>query len=196
MLPIHAAAVSASTNTPVIEHLVALRADVNVKITAPLALATAPLGRAASVPKGLRKASLVQPVHLAAAAGHVSSLQFLVDRGSDIHARTDRSHQLLTMAAMSGHVVAAKYLLQRRADVAATADRQDCCQAIHIAAAQDFLSLVDLLVHRNADVNAMTGVGLSPRQLCQHQRVCTYIEDRLANVSCSDDVCGARSSAE
>lgn len=55
-------------------------------------------------------------LHYAATAGHTAIVQWLIEHGADVNARTDRGVTALYMAARGGHDSSAKLLLNNGAD--------------------------------------------------------------------------------
>jgi ankyrin repeat protein len=92
-------------------------------------------------------------LHAAAQAGHKDSVEFLLARGGDVHARCDGPYGTpLTMAASNGRREVAELLLARGADVNARSDDGD--SPLHDAASRGHFDVVRLLLNRGADVNA------------------------------------------
>jgi len=97
----------------------------------------------------------VRLLHWACGGGHLELATGLLDRGSDLHARTINGTDALRCASWRGHLPVATLLLDRGAD---PCTRSDDWTALGVAAAWGHHPVALLLLSRGADLAAtMTG---------------------------------------
>lgn len=87
------------------------------------------------------------PLHLAAMAGCLESIAFLLDEGADLEARDYRGRVPLHLAAEAGRAEAVELLLDRGADIEASEPKFGCSARV-LAADKGFLKLAEYLERR------------------------------------------------
>lgn len=103
------------------------------------------------------------PLHLAAAFGGVAAVQWLLDHGADVHARSHNSmanQPLHACVAMGGGPDALRALLKGGASVNAT--QKDGVTALHLAAANNEEEAVRLLLEFGASKTLRSANGRLP----------------------------------
>jgi len=166
--PLHMAAVSGRAEAA--EDLIARGAEVSARNgyqRTPLHLA-ATYGRTA-VAKVLleHKADMVVktkyggdlPIHLAAEQGHTEVVSSLLAAGTEVNAHNGHGQTPLIVAAEMNEPKVAKVLLGAGADVSFLTPHG---RAIHIAARDGSMELIELLLAHGADVNARDRNGWTP----------------------------------
>lgn len=105
------------------------------------------------VPSVQRALRAGHPLHGAAARGDVGELRRLLDEeGLDVDERAEDGTTALVAAAAAGQAAAAAFLMQRHANAEAAA--HNGMKAIHVAAAQGHVEVVEALVAAAADPDA------------------------------------------
>jgi ankyrin repeat protein len=103
------------------------------------------------------------PMHLAAAAGHVPMMKFLLSKGCQVNiAAADGP---LHLAVENGQREATEFLLANKAQIDAKGWANQT--PLHYAVKNGRLDLVDLLVKRGAIINAQTDWGETPLGMAQ-----------------------------
>eukprot|EP00930_Biecheleria_cincta_P047383 TRINITY_DN32835_c0_g1_i1.p1 TRINITY_DN32835_c0_g1~~TRINITY_DN32835_c0_g1_i1.p1 ORF type:complete len:603 (-),score=118.05 TRINITY_DN32835_c0_g1_i1:31-1839(-) len=128
-----------------------------------------------------------QPLHAAAAAGHLSMAKFLVGKGASVNAvTTDQDHPLL-MAIDSGSEALIEYLLDRKADVRYAGGRST---ALHLAVKHGLVSIVDRILSMKAmPVDQADRKGMQPvhtATISGHKEVLQLLLHFRANPSAAD----------
>jgi len=100
----------------------------------------------------VKTASGMTPLHVAASRGHVSLLQYLLEKGAKKDAAWRGGVTALHFAAESGKVGAVEYLLSQKLDV--NAKRADGSTALHTAALRGDVATMKLLIKLGADAAA------------------------------------------
>jgi len=94
-------------------------------------------------------------LHLAAGRGHKEVVEFLLEHGADVNARSPLHQTALYVAARQGHKEVVELLLEHGADVNAKDARNRTNRtALHYAAEKGHKKIVGLLLAHGADVNA------------------------------------------
>ena len=91
------------------------------------------------------------PLFDAAKAGDTSTMQVLLDKGTDVNTRGKHGEAALTYAAGEGHEAAVQFLLNKGADVDAKA--ADGFTALMAASREGKPKMVRTLIAKGADVN-------------------------------------------
>ncbi|ETS80402.1 hypothetical protein PFICI_07931 [Pestalotiopsis fici W106-1] len=91
-------------------------------------------------------------LHAAAANGHESTVQLLLEKGADVNDNSEMYRTALHVAAANGHESTVQLLLEKGADI--NAEGKVYGTALHIAAAEGHESIVQLLLEKGADMNA------------------------------------------
>eukprot|EP01098_Paradermamoeba_levis_P004579 TRINITY_DN195_c0_g1_i1.p1 TRINITY_DN195_c0_g1~~TRINITY_DN195_c0_g1_i1.p1 ORF type:complete len:155 (+),score=26.17 TRINITY_DN195_c0_g1_i1:179-643(+) len=101
------------------------------------------------------------PLHFAAGYGHMSVVQLLIERGSDVNAKDhDENEQTpLHLAAQYGHLSIVQLLIDRGSNMNAKTINEET--PLHQAANCGHLSVVELLIDKGSDVNAKDTKGVS-----------------------------------
>jgi hypothetical protein len=103
----------------------------------------------------------VNPIHVAAYAGHADILSLLLERGTDLEGRGNMNQTPLHLASCSGKPEAVRCLLDHGADV--NAREEDDWTPLHWAVRyKNNIQVVRLLLERGADVNARDNNGNTP----------------------------------
>lgn len=97
------------------------------------------------------------PLHHAAARGHLSILQLLLDFGWPVDIRTDAMETPLHLASFNGQIHVAECLLNRGANINARTKDEDT--PIFYAARKGNYRLVRLLIQQECDLNARNCYG-------------------------------------
>lgn len=115
--------------------------------------------------------------------GHEATVQFLLDRGSDIESHDNEGHSLLSIAAIRGHEGLIQMLAERGADIESV--NQHGSTPLLIAALQGNAPVVGLLLDLGAGIevktrNGQTSLGIAA--LKGHRDVARLLIDRGANI--------------
>ena len=102
-------------------------------------------------------ASRSTPLIVAASAGHIQVIAFLLDKGADIQAVNKWGMTALHYAVDKGHVEVAKMLLEKGADIDGHKDFP--YTPLHIASTSGAEDMVDLLLSKGANVNILSRAG-------------------------------------
>nr|XP_014347992.1 PREDICTED: ankyrin-1-like isoform X2 [Latimeria chalumnae] len=89
-------------------------------------------------------------LHIAAANGHISVIQYLIEKGTKTDVRDSKGRSPLHRAAENGHVNAVKTLLQAGADIYAF--NKESKAPLHVAAQNSHFSIVKILLDEEARV--------------------------------------------
>jgi uncharacterized protein len=121
------------------------------------------------------------PLHLAAFAGRVETVELLLHRGAavDAIARNRFRNTPLVLAVLGGQESTARALLARGADP--RVPEKGGLTALHLAAAEGSVALVSLLLDRGADAHAKADDGSTPAMLATkrgHGDVAALLERR------------------
>ena len=100
----------------------------------------------------VKTASGMTPLHVAASRGHVSLLQYLLEKGAKKDAAWRGGVTALHFATESGKAGAVEYLLSQKLDV--NAKRADGSTALHTAALRGDVATMKLLIKLGADAAA------------------------------------------
>mmetsp|Transcript_28664 Transcript_28664/g.37567 ORF Transcript_28664/g.37567 Transcript_28664/m.37567 type:complete len:439 (+) Transcript_28664:191-1507(+) len=104
-------------------------------------------------------------VHIACKTGHLEMLRWLVDEaGAILAVQTDEAaggNYPIHMAAEQGSIEVLQYLIERDGELVSKCNSSGLT-ALHLASAANHLKVVELLVEKNADVNAIGATGWTP----------------------------------
>ena len=89
-----------------------------------------------------------QPIHRAAAHGHIDVVDFLLSQGAKVNARDKEGNTPLILAALCGSVELVKYLIEKKANVSLKA--YDGMSSLCVAARNGSLSVAKILVENGA----------------------------------------------
>lgn len=94
--------------------------------------------------------------------GYVSPVKRLIDRGTDVNVKDDKSYgqTALHYAAGKGYVKVAELLINERANV--NERNSEGWTPLHYVTAKGDMEMVELLINAEANVNARTDLGCSP----------------------------------
>jgi len=101
-----------------------------------------------------------QPLHMAAWAGQVDAISWLVENGANINAMDRRNAPVIVWAIANGQVAALERLTALGADIKATHPRMG--SLLHIAAGSGTAAVIDFLVAQGLDVNLPGRFGFTP----------------------------------
>ncbi len=122
----------------------------------------------------------------AANAGKIEVVQFLLDKGADVNGKgTDLGRSALMLAAWEGHTEVAQLLINKGAKV--NKQRSDKVHALYVAAQNDHLDTVDLLLKYCTEID-MGGLKDNATALmiaCQrgNTKIVEFLVKRGANVN-------------
>ena len=191
--PLHQAA--ANEHISIVNTLLDAGADVNMVDgdgMSPLHLA-ASVGNACIVSALLAKNADVfaqeygsswQPIHSGAESGRLDVVNLLLEKGASADAVTVEGETPLYTAAKGGHVQVVERLLKYTTAVQALTSERGY-QAIHMAAQEGSLKIVDLLIGAGADVNVESFNGSTPLALAAREGslpVVSYLLRKKAKV--------------
>jgi ankyrin repeat protein len=100
------------------------------------------------------------PLHLAAADGHETAVEFLISHGADIEAKSKEGQTPLHLAAALGRKTVVEFLISHGADI--EAKNAGGATPLHGAVRRVQLLLVEVLLAHGAEVNAPDGSGKTP----------------------------------
>ncbi len=121
----------------------------------------------------------------AAMGGHLTVVQYLLDRGAEVNAKTYDSQTPLIQAAASGHLAVVQCLLEKGAEVSVKDSSGQT--PVRKAAYQGHLAVVQCLLERGAEVNAQDLSDWFMRACESGQLAMTqYLLDRGAEVNVKD----------
>ncbi len=115
-------------------------------------------------------------LHAAARCFHPEVAEFLLARGAEIEARTNKGFTPLHYAAQ-GSCQTARLLLSRKANVKAKSEGGET--PLHLAARTGAVDMVTLLIAHGADVNARSNDGETPLFAAILTNELDYIKDKL-----------------
>ena len=120
------------------------------------------------------------PAILAAGAGQVAVVEYLLSVGVKVDDATPTKRTMLHAACDGGKLEMAKYLvLKHRANVKAADERG--LQPIHLAAQRNPIELLQFLIDQRADVNAQSKVGATPIMGAVNKKMRPQVELLLKN---------------
>jgi len=118
---------------------------------------------AQGIPLDSRDRGGLTALHVAAKAGHLEVVQWLVEHGADLHACTFRnpgdagSHTPLHLAVGAGRLEVARFLIERGAKV--NAKMSDGATSLMLAAESGRTDLLMLLLEHGADISLHSQIG-------------------------------------
>jgi ankyrin repeat protein len=131
------------------------------------------------------------PLHIATRYGHMEIVVFLLERGADVNAKTDKGNNTpLMFAVANARKDLVELLVAKGADV--NAKSEGGWTPLLVAAQQDKgqKELVALLLARGASVNAKTDTGVTPMHLAaerDHNDALEVLLDKGADVNVKDN---------
>lgn len=102
-------------------------------------------------------ASRSTPLIVAASAGHVPVISFLLEKGADVQAVNKWGRTALHYAVSGDHLKAVKLLIEKGADI--NGHKDSPYTPLHMAARNGSEEMVDLLLSKGADVNILSSSG-------------------------------------
>ena len=127
------------------------------------------------------------PLFDAAIAGDTSTMQALLDKGTDVDTRGKHGETALTYAAGEGHEAAVQVLLDKGADVNAKA--ADGFTALMATSREGKTNMVRTLIAKGAEVNAKSNNGATPLLYAAgrgHEAAVQVLLDKGADVNAKD----------
>ena len=125
------------------------------------------------------------PVYLAARAGHLLTVQFLVQRGASINIATEDGDSTLSAAMRSGNVELVVYLMHDGAIVDPLNKRGDT--PLHVATTSGYPQIVSYLIDRGEDFNRQNNFGETPISLAAEYNLWEILELFMAKGIKNDD---------
>lgn len=104
-----------------------------------------------------RNSDNLTPLHLASSSGNKPIVQFLIDRGADLHAGDNEGSNALHHAAGNGHMDIIQLLIDKGADL--NIKDKNGMTALHFTAIRNHLGCGEFLIKQRADVNAQENNG-------------------------------------
>jgi len=116
------------------------------------------------------------PLHLAAAAGHMEMVKFLVEEcRAEINCTNWEGWSPLFWATVRGQVDVVKYLITMGADIQLQASQD--WMPLHYASLNGDVEMVDILLSNGADVAATNAFGSTPLTLAVNKDVAALIQE-------------------
>ena len=106
----------------------------------------------------LATTAFADPIHSAAWDGDLAGVQAELDKGVNVHAKSEGGSTPLHLAAFKGHKEIVELLIDAGADVNAKADDAGVTPLHHAANKE----IIELLISKGADVNAKNTMGETP----------------------------------
>lgn len=120
------------------------------------------------------------PAVIAAGAGHVAVVEYLLSAGVKVDDATPTKKTMLHAACERGKLDVAKVLvLKYRANIKAKDERQ--LEPIHYAAQSNPIELLQFMIDQRADVNAQSRVGATPLMGAVNKKMKPQVELLLKN---------------
>jgi ankyrin repeat protein len=130
------------------------------------------------------------PIHLAVAYGHENIVQWMLDNGVPVDIRNRLGATPLHSAVYNNRMEIARYLLDSGAAVNDRVINEDNRTALHEAAAVGSTDMVQLLLDRGADINAITSdenqTPLHWAEKVGQQRTAQLLLERGADITAQD----------
>lgn len=111
------------------------------------------------VPVDIRGKKGITPLHYSAAYGPISSVQVLWQAGADLHKMCNKGMAAIHWAACHGNIGALRWILQH---IHIDSPSKHSCTPLHYAAKKGHLKVVQELLLRGANVNAICSKGRTP----------------------------------
>ena len=107
-------------------------------------------------------------LHLAVEEGHKGIVEFLIENGADVNARSTNYDISLHLAVEEGHKEIVELLIQKESDINA----QDFwgMTPLHLAVWREHPEIVELLIQKEAHINATDKDDETPLHLAAHKR--------------------------
>lgn len=137
------------------------------------------------------------PLMFAAEQGHLDAVQFLVQRGAKVEARSQPDGVTALFIAAKGPLSVVRYLVEEcKADVHAAA--LNGCTVLHAAAQGGRVAVVEFLLSRGTDPSRRDAKGRKPVVYAQHKNATAVVEmlkleerkARLLQAAASGDLAG------
>eukprot|EP00193_Tetraselmis_chui_P016948 CAMPEP_0177792382 /NCGR_PEP_ID=MMETSP0491_2-20121128/24495_1 /TAXON_ID=63592 /ORGANISM="Tetraselmis chuii, Strain PLY429" /LENGTH=233 /DNA_ID=CAMNT_0019314793 /DNA_START=195 /DNA_END=896 /DNA_ORIENTATION=+ len=118
------------------------------------------------------------PLHMAAAAGHMEMVRFLVEEcRAEINATNWEGWTPLFWSTVRGQVDVSKYLISMGADIILRTSQD--WMPLHYAALNGDVEMSDILLSSGADATAVNAFGSTPLSLAVNKDVAALIEDSI-----------------
>ena len=128
------------------------------------------------------------PLLIATKENNLEHVKYLISQGADFKIKNINGNDALILATKENNVDIFKYLLLQGADYNVTSPKTKR-QAIHIAARQGFLNIMEILLNKGVDINKPSALGESPLMLAiqsHFKPVVKYVIERGADINAKD----------
>ena len=124
----------------------------------------------------------VSLLHRACYTGNIEVVQYLVEKGADIHQRssTDTQYNPLEYATIKGFNDIVGFLIENGSDVQSLEPTLES-QAIHFAAMKNNTNTIELLIAAGSDVNSKAKNGTTPLILACHYGYVDVVDCLIKN---------------
>ena len=106
------------------------------------------------------------PLHYATNEGHAEVVEYLIQKGADVKAKTSFDYTTLHLGSIRGSLKCIELILQKDKSFINEIDK-DFNTPLHYACKYGFSKIVELLLDENASITEVNGVGNMPAEEIQ-----------------------------